>query len=350
MKILFLIDTLRAGGAERRLVELLKGLSKSNNITFSIIIMNSNVHYDEVYDLCDVHLVNRHKGFDIRTLIKVIFLYKKIKPDLIHSWSGITTYYAIPLKILFRTKIIGSYITGSRYVKYKYLFPFTDLIIANSYAGLKANLAPSQKSKVIYNGFDFNRINNLRDKEELIAELIIPSGFYIVGMVASFTTSKDYNSFINAAFEVLKQINNVVFLCIGDGDDSFYKQKTSTFQKHFRFLGKRHDVEDLINMMDVCVLTTFTEGVSNAVLEYMALQKPVVASGEGGLSEIIENNESGFLFPVGEFLLVAEKIIKLLNNKKLKQTMGVKGGKIVEEKFPINKMITEYIQVYNNFL
>lgn len=113
---------------------------------------------------------------------------------------------------------------------------FRGLIIANSYDGLKANLAPSQKSKVIYNGFDFTLVNNLRDKEELLAELIIPSDFYIVGVVASFTTSKDYNSFINAAFEVLKRINNVVFLCIGD--DSFYKQKALTFQKHFRFLGK----------------------------------------------------------------------------------------------------------------
>jgi len=350
MKILFLIDTLPAGGVERRLIELLKGLSKIKNISFEIIIMNIDIHYDEVYNLCKVHIIRRLKGFDFRALIKVITLYKKIKPDLIHSWSGITTYYTIPLKIFFHAKTIGNYINGSKYMRYEYLYPFTDLIIANSYSGLKVNLAPAKKSKVIYNGFDFARLNNLRNKELLITELDIPPDHYIVSMVASFTPTKDYDSYINAAFEILRHVHNVIFLCIGDGDFTSYKQKASQNLNHFRFLSKRHDVESLISITDVCVLTTFTEGVSNAVLEYMALSKPVVSSGKGGLSEIIDNNRSGYLFPIGEYRLVAEKIIELLNNKELRVEMGINGRKIVEEQFPIDKMVAEFIDVYNAFI
>jgi glycosyltransferase involved in cell wall biosynthesis len=349
MKILFFIDTLRAGGLERRLIELLKGLSKNNSISFEILLMNSDIHYKEIYNICNVYIVKRQKGFDFQALVKVISLYRKIKPDIIHSWSGITSYYAIPLKLLFNARIIGSYISGGRNSRYKQLYPFTDVILANSQAGLKANLAPIKKSQVIYNGFDFARLTYLLDKESLITELEIPPNYYIVGMVASFSTFKDYNNYINSALEILKQKSNVIFLCIGDGDETLYKQKASQHISNFRFLGKRHDVESLINIMDVCVLSTFTEGLSNAVLEYMALQKPVVSSGEGGLSEIIENNKSGYLLPIGEYELMAEKILELLNNKELRIEMGKYGRKIVEGKFPIDKMINEYIQVYEKF-
>lgn len=349
MKILFFIDILRAGGLERRLIELLKGLAQNDDIKFEILLMNREVHYEEIYKLCPVHIIERQKGFDFRALQKVITLYKEIRPDFIHSWSGITTYYCIPLKVLFKARIIGSYISGGKNSKYKKLYPFTDLIIANSHAGINANSAPVKKSKVIYNGFDFARLNDLQEKESFTAEFNIPRNYFIVGMVASFSPFKDYDSYFNAALEVLKRLNNVVFLSIGDGNDSIYKQKVSSNSENFRFLGRRNDIESLINIMDVCVLATYTEGISNAVLEYMAQRKPVVSCGEGGLSELIENNKSGYLFPPGEYKSVAEKIIKLLNNKELRIEMGAYGRKIVEEKFPIDKMINEYTKVYNDF-
>ena len=60
-------------------------------------------------------------------------------------------------------------------------------------------------------------------------------------------------------------------------------------------LGIRSGIESLISAMDICVLSTFTEGISNSILEYMALEKPVIATAGGGTNEIVIDNKTGFL-------------------------------------------------------
>ena len=81
---------------------------------------------------------------------------------------------------------------------------------------------------------------------------------------------------------------------------------------NFIFLGKQEKVEDIMNICDIGVLATFTEGISNTLLEFMALEKPIVVAGAGGCAELISNNENGFLLSAGDVKGLVQKITLLL--------------------------------------
>ena len=169
------------------------------------------------------------------------------------------------------------------------------MVIGNSKAGLIAYNAPRLKSVCIPNGFNFKRIKTLIPNSQIRAEIAVDTT-YIIGMVASFSKYKDYQTYFAAAHLLLNKRTDITFLAIGNDTESelskslIDKEKT----KHFRLLGKKSNVESFINAMDVCVLATFTEGISNSILEYMALGKPVIATSGGGTNELIDIKKPGF--------------------------------------------------------
>jgi glycosyltransferase involved in cell wall biosynthesis len=87
------------------------------------------------------------------------------------------------------------------------------------------------------------------------------------------------------------------------------------------------------------------EGIPNAVMEYMALSKPVIATDSGGTSELVLETVSGFLVD-RDIDLIAENIIQLLDNPSLRKQMGINGRVIIENKFTISKMGAEFVKQY----
>jgi glycosyltransferase involved in cell wall biosynthesis len=115
----------------------------------------------------------------------------------------------------------------------------------------------------------------------------------------------------------------------------------SKYLDHFRLLGKRSDVESLVNAMDICVLSTFTEGISNSILEYMALGKPVIASYGGGTNEIIEDGKTGFLVKPSDTDELVMKIETVLNDPAVRNSFGLAGKERIKTIFSINNMINQ---------
>ena len=108
----------------------------------------------------------------------------------------------------------------------KLTFKFSDLILSNTLAGLKRFSAPRSKSKCIYNGFDFKRVQSLISKE--IKEKFQIKAKYLIGMVATFSIYKDYKTYIDAAISVCRKREDVTFISIGGGDYSAYKKNLKT--------------------------------------------------------------------------------------------------------------------------
>ena len=225
MKILFFAESLGSGGKERRIVELIKGLSVNNSIEIELVLTKKEIRYEEIFQTkTKIHyLVRRGIKKDPRLFFQFYTIAKKFRPDLIHVWGNLVAIYAIPAKVILKIPMINSQITNAnRKSKSKILntnltFPFSDKILSNSYAGLLAYKAPEKKSAVIYNGFSFGRIENLPNKYTIREELKIKSDL-VVGMVGDYTGNKDYTTYIKAAIEVLKERNDVSFICAGDGD------------------------------------------------------------------------------------------------------------------------------------
>jgi len=355
MKTLFFIESLHSGGKERRLVELLKNLSKYEDISMELVLTRSYIHYTDIFNLdVKIHYIERkHFKKDPSLFFKFYRLARKFKPDIIHVWGNLAAIYAIPTKIILRIPLINSQITNaplhvnSGLLSIKLTFPFSNFLIANSKAGIKSYSAPKSKSRVIYNGFDFDRIEHLETPEKMREKLNI-STKHVVGMVASFSLLKDYVTYIQAAKEISKRNSDITFLCIGAGNnDSYRKLVLPEIANRIRFLGPQQNVESIMNICDIGVLATYTEGMSNSIMEYMALGKPVIATDGGGTKELIKNYVTGFLVKPRSPKELASKIEYLFDNEKIASNMGEKGRERIRQEFSIEKMIKEYLKMYN---
>jgi glycosyltransferase involved in cell wall biosynthesis len=361
MKILFFIDNLRAGGKERRCVELMKGLSTLPQISFEIVVMNEDIHFQEVFALnTKIHYLIRKTKKDILVFGKFYKICAESKPDIVHCWNGMTAVIAVPACKLLNLVLINGMVSDApadqnilrkEWLYAKLTFRFSNIIIANSKAGLKAYKAIKNKSFVIHNGFNFKRIENLVAKDKIRHELEIKTKF-VIGMVASFSEYKDYKTYFTAAQSVLSARNDVTFLAIGNNTNSVESMSLihKRYQQAIIPIGQISNIESYINVMDVCVLVTFTEGISNSIMEYMALGKPVIATDGGGTNEIVENEKTGFLVKSRDHKGVAEKINLLLNDSDLRNTMGKKGQKRVHEMFSIDSMVSKYLSFYENMM
>lgn len=167
-------------------------------------------------------------------------------------------------------------------------------------------------------------------------------------MVATFWKKKDYATYYTAAQLVLAKRKDITFLAIGAETD-LVESKALVDKKYienFRFLGKKSGIELFINAMDICILSTFTEGISNSILEYMALEKPVIATKGGGTIEILIDDETGFLIEPSNPEELAGKIEVLLNDPLLRMKMGTTGKERIMKEFSIDQMVNKYIERY----
>ena len=365
MKILFFIESLHSGGKERRLVELIKGLKQYPEIECELVLTRKDIHYKDIFSTgIKIHfIVRKYLKKDPRSFFMFFRICKKYKPDIIHVWGSMVAIYAIPAKVLLKIPLINSSITYATPIKIFskiwltliLTIPFSNFIVSNSKAGLKTHkLKNNQKNRVIYNGFNFDRIKNISDQIKIRNKFNIVTK-YVIGMVASFSNYKDYETYIKAAHEVLQNNNSVTFLCIGAGDDSYFQSSVKPeFKENIKFLGRQGNVESIMNICDIGVLmsnpNTHGEGISNALMEFMALSKPIIASDGGGTGELIIDEETGFLVKPESVEELASKIVYLLENEAVALKMGVKGRERIKQEFDLGKMVIIYYNLYQKLI
>jgi glycosyltransferase involved in cell wall biosynthesis len=356
MKVLFFIESLRAGGKERRILELLKGLKRYPDIEVELILTRKEIHYPEFYELnIPLHIIERKfLKKDPILFIKFYKIAQKFQPDLIHVWGHMVAVYAVPTVWKLGIPLLNNEITdatpGQKLLGKDIVFNASAKIIANTRAGLKAYGAPEAKSGVIYNGFNFSRLKDLPAREDVRAKFNISTP-YVVGMVATFSPYKDYKTYIKAALDILKRRDDVTFLCIGDGDDSSFKRMVPAGKtERILFLGRQDKVESIMNICDVGVLVTdiknHAEGISNALMEFMALSRPVIATNFGGSVELVINNQTGFLIEAYDHETLAERLNTLITDDKARLEMGNACKHRVETEFSIDKMISSFYNEY----
>lgn len=365
LKILLLNNSLVKGGKERRLIELLKGLKQKNDVSMQLVLFSKVIDYPEIHKLdIPLHILERKPKKDPRVFYRLLKICYRFRPHIIHSWSSMATIFAVPSAKLLNIKLINGNIADApknlkiwehRMLHAKISFPFSDVVIANCKAGLEAYAAPKSKGIYIHNGFDFNRVSTLKSKEEIREQLQIPEG-KVVGMIAAFSDRKDYRTFLQAAFNTLSQRNDVSFVAVGDGPSrrDYEALVPSEFGDRLIFTGLRNDVESIINIFDIGVLSTNSEihgeGISNAIMEYMVLGKPVVATSGGGTDEIVIDGVTGFLIPPKSPDFMSRKIGYLLDNPELARAQGKAGQQRIYDHFGLDKMTESYYQLYRGLI
>ena len=362
MKILYFIGNLPSGGKERRLIELMSGLKNKTDYEILLVLAFNQIDYVYFYKLGVnyVSIDKKPKSKSIKVFFQLHKIVKEYKPDIIHTWGSMQSFYMAPVAFVNKIPLINSQITDApphiKKLSFKNFvnkvnFDLSTINLANSYAGLKAyGVENSNKSRVIHNGFNFTRIANLT-KPQIIREKFGIKTKYVVAMVATFSEKKDYKTYIESAISILSKRKDVTFLCVGAGDDKPYKKMVSNeFKTFIKFLGRQENVEAIMNICDIGVLmsnpVTHGEGISNAIMEFMAIGKPVIASINGGNEEIVKNNETGFIINPKNSIELTEKIINLLDNKSLRIKMSINSKERIENEFSINKMLNKFVKLY----
>jgi glycosyltransferase involved in cell wall biosynthesis len=197
----------------------------------------------------------------------------------------------------------------------------------------------NRKSQVITlpNGVAVEQVRaEARDLNGLRAELGIPHEHLVVGTVAVFRRQKRLLDWLEAAARIAAQRADVTFLLVGHGpEEASLKARVQALglAGRVRLPGFRPDGRRLLALMDVYLMSSEFEGLPIALLEAMALGKPVVATAVGGIPEVVQPGQEGFLTPVGAIDELAAFTIQLLAEPERRRQMGQQGAGKVAENF-----------------
>ena len=210
------------------------------------------------------------------------------------------------------------------------------------------------KTTTIYNGLDLRRFEGLAQPHDKRQELGIPDSALVIGTVSRLAPEKGLSDFIDAAPQALSAMPRAWFLVVGDGPMRG-KLEAEAIQKglggRMIFTGFRRDVLDLLAAMDIFALSAISrEALSIAVLEAMALKKPVVATNVGGTYELVVDGENGLLVPPGDAKGLAEALIALCKDKGKRMVMGKAGRRRVERLFRIEDMVAKNLELYRELV
>jgi glycosyltransferase involved in cell wall biosynthesis len=354
-KVLIINDSLDLGGAEHQLALLAKYLP--NEWERKVWVIDSGPNFETFQSLKIPFYVHPRKWkFDISPAFDLWKLILNWRPDIIHAWGWMSCMAAIPLcRILGIPLINGTIRQGNRPLRWIMLLgqwlglQMADGVIANSQSGLEAWGITNQKGKVIYNGFDPERL-------KLLKQIKKKDKFTIV-MVGRMVKEKDFLSFIDAARLLSKEGGGLSFLAIGSGPE---RSKLVDYAKDLiemqllKFPEADLEVLPLIGSADVGVLMTTPlihyEGCSNVIMEYMGLHLPVICTYGGGNQEIVIDGQTGFLIPPGKSEALADRLQYLYENRDLARKMGDAGQNRFLQLFSVGRMVEETVEYYKQFI
>ncbi len=365
IKVCYIIGQLGKGGAERQLYELVKGINREM-FEPVVISLSQGGHWGREIQKLNIQVIElqRRKNREFTRLFKLIKILKVIKPDIVHTYMFSANSYGRVAAFIVRVPfIIASERTpgeiGKDKNKYriyidKLLASFTHGIICNSHKAsdslVKRYSFNAKKVFTVHNGFNvanFLKNNSFNSQKKLAKK--------VVGTVGRLYPQKNHRLFLDMAKIVLERSEDesIKFVIVGKGElrDELERYSQSLgIENNVMFMGERNDIPDLLQNMDIFVMTSLYEGMSNAIMEAMAAGLPVVATDAGGNSELVIDGETGFLCPSNDAKVLAGRVARLINDGKEAKRMGENGRKRILNEFGIEKMIKETENIYKELL
>jgi glycosyltransferase involved in cell wall biosynthesis len=213
---------------------------------------------------------------------------------------------------------------------------------------------------LIYNGVDLDRYDRQEACCTLAEEYGFPAGTPIVGVIARLEAEKGHPTLIEAWPRVLGTVPDARLLIVGEGSRReslealarslglLGRPRTGANADAVVFTGRRDDVPAVTAALDVAVLPSYREAQGLAILEAMALSRPIVASAVGGIPEVIEHGRTGLLVPPHDPDALADAIVRLLVDHPLADTLGRAGHDLVHRRFCIERMVRQIEAVYDD--
>jgi glycosyltransferase involved in cell wall biosynthesis len=290
----------------------------------------------------------------VRALRFAQFLWRE-RIDVVQAYFPDSSYFGVPVAWLagvrhrIRTRNnIGHWMTAAHRFLGRLLNPLTTATIANCSAARDALLLDErpnpQTVHVLPNGVDLDRFLSLQPPSVPIR---------VVGSVANLRPVKGLDVLVESAARLKSDFADVQYRIAGEGEqrpelESMIAQRG--LSDRFHLCGSHKDIPGFLGSLGVAVLTSRAEGMSNAVLEYMAAARPVVATAVGATPEMIRDGEHGLLVSPGDPGALADAIARLLLDPVLSTRLGTAARKRAVEEYSRAAMVRRFEEFYTRLI
>ncbi len=366
VKITILVSTLVIGGAEQLLLDLLDNIDRQRFQVDLIFLRKPGVVGQEI--------LNRGFPFrqdvlrsrlDLLAPFRLASILREQGTEILFIINHLNALlYGVPAARLAGIKAVVNWHneTNRRYPLHgltmlvRRMFHLSvDSIVAAAKGHkeyiVKAEGVPPGKVTVIYNGVNTATPRGAYSSAEARQRLGLPETAPTVAIVAALRPDKAHEVFLQAARLVVREVENAVFLVVGDGPR---RQALEALSRELglghavHFLGFRRDVPDILAATDIFAISSYPwqETLSVAMLEAMAAGIPAVVTDVGFLDEVVREGVNGYLVPPGDPAALAERLVALLRDRALLERMGAEAIRSVQEKCSVETMAAGFEELF----
>jgi len=364
LKIMYLMDFfVGKGGTEGQLLHLISNLDRKI-VHPSFAVFRQTDYLKRNPFPCQITVLDIGRLLSIDTVFKLKKLTNIIRNsdiDMVHIFFNDASI-AAPFfckvggaKVIVSRRDMGFWYTPMQLAALRISNLFVDRMVANSIA-VKKNASKCEGISedaidVIYNGHDsyrfetplspdFRKVHGIGAKDP------------IVGMVARLAPIKRQSDLIKAFALVLEKHPNAHLVFLGEGETSSIEglARSLKIEERIHLTGNLIDVIPIIKHFTIGVLCSDSEGLSNAVIEYMGCGIPTICTDVGGNPELIKDGVNGFLIELGNINALADRITMILSDPSLARRLGEKAKETILDNFSTEIMINSHIRLYQHLV
>ena len=374
IKIVHIVQS-PCGGVSEYLYYFLKNFKNNDYENYIIASDKYNEYIEKFKKYCKkIYIVPMKRQIniisDLTSIFKIKKILKEIKPNIAYLHSSkagalgrIAMLFNFKIKILYNAH--GWYFNADIKNKKKNFYATIERILAlktdktiniskSEYdSALKYKIASDKKMCIIENGVDLLKFKNSdKYRTRIRKKYNIKNNEIIIGVVGRISEQKDPLTMIKAFNEIYQQRDDVKLMFVGSGElEETVKKyaKENNLLNVIIFTGWVNNVEKFIPAFDIAILPSKWEGFGLALIEYMACNKPIVASNVGGISNIITDKKNGLLFEKGNYKELANKIEILINNDELANKI-IETNKSYRKQYDIKILINKHERLFQEEL
>jgi sugar transferase (PEP-CTERM/EpsH1 system associated) len=368
IKIAHVLDNFHLGGLQNGVVNVINGLDQERFVhTVCCITHLGDSRFKVRRSDVTYHELQKGPANDVYMPFKLARIFRKEKPHIVHTrnWGAIDGIFGallamVPIIVHSEHGRDTSYMNSEprrRVLMRKFLFRTVDLVFTVSeelrtYFHRLTGFA-YDKIRVVPNGVDLQRFDatslSLGGKRK---EIGLKEDDFVIGCVGRLDPVKDHLTLLKSFAALATHYERLRLVIVGDGplrqDLEIYVRDNGLKGKAL-LLGARRDVTELLRLMDVFVLPSLSEGMSNTLLEAMACGRAIIASNAGGNPQLI-SGKSGLLFPVRDSAALSSLIQQLIRAPERRVQLGSAARKRAEAEFSLDAMIDRYASLYINLM